>query len=225
MASAQSTTQHGTSQHGSKPSMNRRLEYATERAEVLFGSYRRGDANDPDRYVTSIAAVLTLYDFELIRDVTDPRTGIQTTEKFCSFMPNAGELKVYCDAIAAQRDRIQKLAELPRPNFDRQALPPPPPAPGDKATVFVHAGNPHCAALIEWAKRPDTDPRLFRFEQRPGIWVAWTIWDERRTVTAARPEPQPRKLQLSEEAQRAMAQVDAERTHGLPADRASEEVG
>jgi hypothetical protein len=74
-----------------------------ERAKVLFGCYRRGDANDPEQYVASIAAVLTIYDPELIRIVTDPRTGISTSEKFATFMPNSGELKIYCDDLAAKR--------------------------------------------------------------------------------------------------------------------------
>jgi hypothetical protein len=77
-----------------------------ERAKVLFGSYRRGDANDPDAYVAAVAAVLSLYDADLIREVTDPRTGIMTSEKYMSFMLNAGELKVYCEGIAARRDRL-----------------------------------------------------------------------------------------------------------------------
>jgi hypothetical protein len=44
-----------------------------------------------------------------------------------SFMPNAGELKVYCDGVAARRDRIQRLGALPAPDFNRPRLPPPPP--------------------------------------------------------------------------------------------------
>src|SRR4051812_17879854 len=109
MASEQSTTQRETSPPESRPSTNQRLSYATKRAEVLFGCYRRGDANNPDGYVAAIAAVLTLYDFEIMRDVTDPRTGIQTTEKFAAFMPNAGELKIYCEAVAARVERLQRL--------------------------------------------------------------------------------------------------------------------
>ena len=64
-----------------------------ERAALLFGCYRRGDANDPDTYVAAVAAVLSLYEPDIIREATDPRTGIQTAEKFAAFMPNAGELK------------------------------------------------------------------------------------------------------------------------------------
>ncbi len=147
---------------------------------MLFGSYRRGDANDPDAYVAAIAAVLSMYDTNLIREVTDPRTGIMTSEKYMSFMPNAGELKVYCDSVAARQDRLQKLGELPKPDFTRARLPPPPPAPGDLATVFVPASNSRYPSLLDWAKT--ADPRKFKFETRPGIWVSYDTWDRFDTV-------------------------------------------
>jgi hypothetical protein len=73
--------------------------FALERAKILFGCYRRGEANDPDQYVAAIAAVLSLYPVDIIRKSTDPRTGISTDEKFASFMPNSGELKIYCDRL------------------------------------------------------------------------------------------------------------------------------
>jgi hypothetical protein len=184
----------------------------------LFGCYRRGDANDPDRYVAGIAAVLTLYDFEIMREVTDPRTGIQTTEKFAAFMPNVGELKIYCEAVAARGERLQRLGSLPRPDFTRPQLPKPPPAPGDKATVFVPIDNSSYPALLEWSMRADTDPRLFKLEQRPGIWVSYDTWENRRTATMPRTEASMPRLELSEQAKRVMASVDAERNGTLPAD-------
>jgi hypothetical protein len=220
------TTQRGTSRQASQQesgsSTNQRLSYATSRAEVLFGCYRRGDANDPDRYVAAIAAVLTLYDFELMREVTDPRTGIMTTEKFASFMPNAGELKVYCEAVAARKDRLQRLGELPRPDFTRAQLPKPPPAPGDKATVFVPASNSNYQPFLEWSKTADV--RLFKFETRPGIWVSYDTWENRRIATRPRTEAAMPRLELSEQAKRVMAQVDAERSGNLPADQGAREV-
>jgi hypothetical protein len=226
MASEPFTTQRGTSQQasqqGSPNSINQRLSYATSRAEVLFGCYRKGDANDPDRYVSAIAAVLTLYDFELMREVTDPRTGIMTTEKFASFMPNAGELKVYCEAAAARKDRLQKLGDLPRPDFTRAQLPKPAPAPGDKATVFVPASNSNYAALLEWSKTADV--RLFKFEARPGIWVSYDTWENRRIATRPRAEPETPRLELSAEAKRVMASIDAERNRDLPVDQGAREA-
>jgi hypothetical protein len=147
---------------------------------MLFGCYRRGDANDPDTYVAAVSAVLSRYEPDLIREVTDPNMGIQTTEKYMSFMPNAGELKVYCEGVSARRERLQKLAETPKVDFTRGWLPPPPPAPGDQATIFVPASNPRYHTLLKWSKT--ADPRLWKFDTRPGIWVAFNVWDHRHTV-------------------------------------------
>ncbi|WP_375413073.1 hypothetical protein [uncultured Bradyrhizobium sp.] len=182
------TTQRATFSQKSARSTNQlQAEYATERARVLFGSYRRGDANDPDAYVAAVAAVLSIYDVNLIREVTDPRTGIATTEKFMSFMPNAGELKVYCDGVAARRDHIRWLGALPAPDFSRARLPPPPRLPGDLATVFVPASHPRYSLLLAWSET--ANERLFKFESRPGIWVSYDTWDQRQTVAQKLPLP------------------------------------
>jgi hypothetical protein len=160
------------------------MAYAAERAKVLFGSYRRGDANDPDRYVAAIAKVLSSHDTDLIREVTDPETGISATEKFMTFMPNAGELKVYCDAVAARRDRIKKLGSLPRIDFTLPRLPRPPVRPGDLATVFVPSDNGRYPQFVEWSKT--ADPKLWKFgvssDKRQGIWISYDTWDLRGTA-------------------------------------------
>lgn len=141
---------------------------------MLFGCYRRGEANDPEMYVSAIAAVLSGYDANLIREVTDPRTGIMTTEKYMSFMPNAGELKVYCEGIAAKRAHIKRLGELPRQDYAR--LPAPPPVDGDLATLFVSDMSPKYQMLLEWAET--ADKRLFKFdEQNHGIWISLGVWE------------------------------------------------
>lgn len=184
---------------------------------MLFGSYRRGDANDPDAYVAAIAAVLSIYPTEIIREVTDPRTGIATNEKYMSFMPNAGELKVYCEGVAARRERIERLGSLPAPDPNRARLAPPEPRPGDKATIFVPASNSHYQAFLDWSKT--ADDRLFKFEQRPGIWVSYDTWENRKIGTRQRTEVAAPRLTLSEDAQRAMASRDAERNRTLPADQ------
>ena len=220
------TTQQTTSSPRSTRSTPPYLAaYATERAKVLFGSYRRGDANDPDAYVAAVAAVLSIYDAELMREVTDPRTGIATDEKFAAFMPNAGELKRYCDGVAARRERIQRLGALPAPDFNRPRLAAPERAPGDLATVYVPENNPRFQALVEWSKT--ADPRKWRRDSaRPGIWVSFDTWDLRQTVAkrgnAAATEPA--RLQLSREALLAMQRVDAERYRDLPADQPEREA-
>lgn len=166
--------------------------------------------------------MLSLYDADLIREVTDPRTGIMTNEKYMSFMPNAGELKVYCEGVAARRERIERLGALPAPDPSRRLLARPEPQPGDKATIFVPADNSHYPAFLEWSKT--ADKRLFKFEQRPGIWVSYDTWENRKIATRPRTEAAQPRLTLSEEAQRAMASRDAERNRTLPIDMPQEFV-
>jgi hypothetical protein len=156
------SSDHSTSQHPI---------YATERARLLLGSYRRGDANDPDTYVAACAAVLACYSTEIIKRVTDPRTGISTAEKFQAFPPNSGELKAYCDEQQARDARIAAYRSLPPANFAR--LPAPPPGPGTRATVFVPTSAPQYKKMVESSQKPDADPFDWRMDiDRAGIWVS-----------------------------------------------------
>lgn len=87
--------------------------------------------------MAAIAAVLAMYEPDLIREATDPRTGIQATEKFAAFMPNAGELKIFCDAIASQRARYARYRQLPPPErVERRPFPPDPAPVNDPASPF-----------------------------------------------------------------------------------------
>ena len=146
MENEPSTMPPMTNSPGSEPLTRDRLDYAMERALVLFGCYRRGDANDPDQYVASIAAVLSLYDPTLMREVTDPRSGISTTEKFSSFMPNSGELKVYCDRLSVRRARFARYAAIASPPVKRLEGPK-----THLANVFIPADAPQYAAMAKRA--------------------------------------------------------------------------
>jgi hypothetical protein len=189
---------------------------------MLFGCYRRGDANDPETYVRAIGAVLSSYDADLMREVTDPRTGICATEKYMSFMPNAGELKVYCEAVAARKERLKRLGDLPKPDFRRARLAPPEPTPGDLAQVFVPQGHARYRALIDWSQA--ADPRLWKFDTssdgRAGICVSWDVWEHRSEVARRPPSAEPASLALSEAARKVMRDLDAERSGTLPIDLA-----
>lgn len=166
----------GTRKHSTIPHL---AAYAAERARLLSGCYRRGDANDPEIYISALTAVLSIYDADLIREVTDPRTGIQTTEKFATFMPNVGELKIYCEAKAAHRERLKRLGDLPRPDFTRPRLEAPEAPAGSFAHVFVPENHDRYAKLVAWS---ETAPnKYWRFgkssDGRSGIWVAYGVWD------------------------------------------------
>jgi hypothetical protein len=90
--------------HQSQQNSIAHANYATSRAKILFGQYRRGDANDPDTYVAGVAAVLAEYPPETIRYVTDPRTGIAAnpladpdTGRVWTGMPDLANVKRACE--------------------------------------------------------------------------------------------------------------------------------
>lgn len=71
--------------------------FAADRALVLFGCFRKGDANDPDTYTAAITAVLSEYPAEVIQHVTDPRTGIA---RKINWLPTIAEVDAACRAHA-----------------------------------------------------------------------------------------------------------------------------
>lgn len=108
------------------------MAYGAERARFLFGQYRKGEANDPEIYVASIAAILSEYPAETIRYVTDPRTGIaanpprdKKTGMVWTGMPNPAEVKNACEKhYGPERRRIERDAVEHRQLQDRaRALP------------------------------------------------------------------------------------------------------
>ena len=71
--------------------------FPAQRAAVLFGCYRRGDANDPETYTAAITAILSEYSMEVIQHVTDPRTGLA---RKTNFLPTVQEVDAACMAHA-----------------------------------------------------------------------------------------------------------------------------
>lgn len=97
--------------------------YAAERSRLLFGCYRKGDANDPDTYVAAVTATLARYPRDVIKAVTHPAKGLPTKSKF---LPNVAEVYEACEEMmtarreeAARRKRVdQQLAE--RADFEKR---------------------------------------------------------------------------------------------------------
>jgi hypothetical protein len=67
---------------------------AAERTRIMFGCYRKGDANDPEMYTTAIAAVLAEYPADIVRRVTDPVRGLPTK---LNWLPTVAEVVKECD--------------------------------------------------------------------------------------------------------------------------------
>lgn len=91
-----------------------RLEYAAERARLLMGAYRKGEAQDPDTYVTAIGAVLADFDEEVIRRVTDPVRGLP---RKIGWLPQIKEVAEECERIARVVKGERLIAERETAGF------------------------------------------------------------------------------------------------------------
>lgn len=87
--------------------------YAAERARLLFGCYRTGDANDPQTYVAAITAVLARYPEEIITQVTHPVTGLPGNGK--GWLPTVKEVVDACneahEPILQNELRLKRIRE------------------------------------------------------------------------------------------------------------------
>jgi hypothetical protein len=88
------TPQTGSKHELQTSTYQHQAEYAVERTRVMFGCYRKGDANDPDTYTAAVAAILAEYPVEVIKAVTDPRTGLP---RKVSWLPTVKEVSDACD--------------------------------------------------------------------------------------------------------------------------------
>jgi hypothetical protein len=67
---------------------------AADRARILFGCYRRGDAEDREIYVGAVCAILASYPEAVARRVTDPRTGLPGTSHY---LPTVADVRAACE--------------------------------------------------------------------------------------------------------------------------------
>lgn len=74
--------------------------------KLLFSAYRLDQYSDPDGFMAQAAIVLSGYDPEIVCYVTDPRTGIQRTQKF---PPTISEITDACEARGAAKAREVEL--------------------------------------------------------------------------------------------------------------------
>lgn len=83
--------------------------YAAERARLLLGCYRTGDANDPETYVAAITAILARYPEQVITEVTHPATGLPKKK---GWLPTVKEVSDACEE--AVEFTVQHEARLKR---------------------------------------------------------------------------------------------------------------
>ncbi len=71
------------------------LKVATSCANGLLGCYRRGDAADPESYVSALVVVLMGYPEQVVLRVTHPAGGLPGTS---TFLPSVAEVRAACEA-------------------------------------------------------------------------------------------------------------------------------
>ncbi len=84
------------------------LTEAKKGASRLLGCYRTGDANDPEVYISGVVAVLSRYTIEIIREVTDPATGLPSK---LNWLPTLAEIHKECDLLSERAKRKARRAE------------------------------------------------------------------------------------------------------------------
>ncbi len=76
---------------------------------MLFGCYRKTDANDPEVLAAAIAATLAEFPMDVVEYVTDPRTGLPATSKW---IPSVFEVREACEKRVEYTDNVKKLVNL-----------------------------------------------------------------------------------------------------------------
>lgn len=121
-----SKTVQSLSRHGSTESRADRefKQFVAQRTRMLFGCFRKGDAADPDVFVSAAASVLARYPEEVVRRVTDPVDGLPSK---CQWLPTIAEVKSACEAEMAPLYRAQKRQQIAEEG--RRMIAPPSDAP------------------------------------------------------------------------------------------------
>jgi hypothetical protein len=143
-------------------------EIATQRAALMFGCYRRGDASDPDTYVAAVAAVFSSFSEDVVFYVTDPRTGIPGDLKW---LPNVAECK---EACLRRQGYLDWLADLDSRFAGRSpscASLPDGKLAGRRANVRVPKSHPGYEALLNWTE--SADPMDWRIDEDGDLFVPY----------------------------------------------------
>ena len=100
--------------------MLERLSEAKKGASRLLGCYRTGDANDPEVYISGVVAVLSRYTIEIIREVTEPATGLPSKS---NWLPTIAEIRTECDLLEERAKPKPYLVKQLEQQFAERELP------------------------------------------------------------------------------------------------------
>jgi hypothetical protein len=167
-------------------------EKARKYAALVVSCYRNTEVVDPDIFLQTAAAVMTCYSEEIVREAFDPRTGMQTRQKW---LPTVSEIREACEKVAGEHANRQRremlnrhrvLLDTPeglRPEAEAKRMLPGPGTPiartaEERAAIADAAVARFRAGLPERDPKPGEPPRGLTDEQRQ----AW--YQERLEVLA-----------------------------------------
>lgn len=153
------------------------LAFCLDRARMMFGFYRRDEANDPETYASGVAAILSDYPRSIIEYVTDARTGIPSKLKW---PPSPAEVKEACEAELARMRRMQQPASRVR----RSTYEAPDRRPGFFARIKIHPEAPQFKRLDAFVRSGEADP-LHWTRMDGDLFVSLTMLDNLRETRSA----------------------------------------
>lgn len=134
----------------------RLTSYAAERARLLLGCYRTGEANDPETYVAAIGAVLSRYPEQVITEVTHPVTGLPKDK---NWLPTVKEVHDACEAAAAPIHNRQRFARIVAETMaERAEVDTRPPRPTREELEARYGRNWGLTSLDEPERKPKPAP-------------------------------------------------------------------
>lgn len=83
------------------------LDQATSAVRSIMRVHPRTDVDDPQAYALAAAAIMSEYPAEVLKRVSDPRTGIV---RHLKFLPRLAEIAEACDFEMARRARLRSTA-------------------------------------------------------------------------------------------------------------------
>lgn len=77
---------------------------------LLLGSYRTGEASDPEVYISGVVRILSAYPLDVVRQVVDPLDGLPS---YIGWLPKFSEVKAACERIAGPTS-IDRMSDWDR---------------------------------------------------------------------------------------------------------------
>ena len=170
--------------------------YCLKRAEMMFGSYRKDEAQNPEIYAASVAATFEQYPQAVVDFVSDPRTGIASEIKW---LPNIAEVREFCNGAAARMARLAQPSVKPR-STRYDSLPP-----AKYWNLFVGNDIIGYEKMVERAS--EAAHEYYKYDSnykgtgRAGIWVPDEWWRERHGKVV-RSEAELKPMVVSDELKR-----------------------